>query len=58
MSKKLYAVLGVLVIASMLLAACAKATPAPTEAPAPVEPTEAPPPGRTAGAQDTRRSGD
>lgn len=43
MSKKLYAVLGVLVIASMLLAACAKATPAPTEAPAAVEPTEAPP---------------
>jgi len=44
MSKKLYAVLGVLVIVSMLLAACGKATPAPTEAPAPVEPTEAPPP--------------
>ncbi len=43
MSKKLYVVLGVLVIASMLLAACGKATPAPTEAPAPVEPTEAPP---------------
>jgi len=42
MSKKLYVVLGVLVIASMLLAACGKATPVPTEAPAPVEPTEVP----------------
>jgi basic membrane protein A len=42
MSKKLFAVLGVLIMASMILSACAQPTAAPTEAPVP--PTEAPPP--------------
>jgi len=39
--RKLYAVLGVLIVASMVLSACATPTAAPTEAPV-VEPTEAP----------------
>jgi basic membrane protein A and related proteins len=42
MSKKLFAVLGVLIMVSMVLSACATPTAAPTEAP--VAPTEAPPP--------------
>ena len=42
MSKKLFAVLGVLVMVSMILSACAQPTAAPTEAP--VAPTEAPAP--------------
>jgi basic membrane protein A and related proteins len=42
MSKKLFAVLGVLIMASMILSACAQPTAAPTEAPLPA--TEAPPP--------------
>ncbi len=46
MSKKLFAVLGVLIMASMILSACAQPTAAPTEAPVP--PTEAPPPPPTA----------
>jgi len=41
-SKKLFAVLGVLVILSMVLAACAPAAPAATEAPAAPAATEAP----------------
>src|SRR5512137_196242 len=41
-SKKLFAVLGVLVIFSMVLAACAPAAPAVTEAPAAPAATEAP----------------
>ncbi len=55
-SKKLFAVLGVLVIFSMVLAACAPATPAATEAPVeqPAEPaapeaTEAPAPAEETG---------
>lgn len=40
MSKKLFAVLGVLIMVSMILSACAQPTAAPTEAP--VAPTEAP----------------
>jgi peptide/nickel transport system substrate-binding protein len=51
MSKKIFLVLSLLVVATMVLAACAPATPEPTEAPAPEpeateappEPTEAPP---------------
>ena len=48
MSKKLFAVLGVLIMVSMILSACATPTAAPTEAPvapteAPVAPTEVPP---------------
>ena len=42
MSKKLFAVLGVLIMVSMILSACAQPTAAPTEAP--VAPTEAPAP--------------
>ena len=40
--RKLYSVLAVLVVASMLLSACATRTPAPTEAPVVEQPTEAP----------------
>jgi basic membrane protein A len=48
MSKKLFAVLGVLIMVSMVLSACATPTAAPTEAPvapteAPAAPTEVPP---------------
>jgi outer membrane biosynthesis protein TonB len=51
MSKKIFLALSLLVVAAMVLTACAPATPEPTEAPppepeateAPPEPTEAPP---------------
>jgi basic membrane protein A and related proteins len=48
MHKRLYAVLAILMLASLVLAGCGTPTPAPTEAPAlptaaPVVPTEAPP---------------
>ncbi len=42
MKKYLFALVSVLIVSTLLLSACAKATPVPTEAPAVVEPTEAP----------------